>query len=328
MSGWNHFKTGNNCANSQMKASYTSWVEMAVRPEVTLTPTDRPLISVVLPIFNETEVLAKEIERTIAGLKAAGKAFEIIVVDDGSTDSPEPIVARYEGVRYVRHRRNLGSGAARKTGTLAALGDIVVWTDVDLTYPNDKIAELVDTLIEQEADQVVGARRTEEGTMRVLRTPAKWFIRALASFLAEFPIPDLNSGFRAFRKSVAEPYLPLLPRGFSCVSTITLAFLCNGHEVVYVPIDYRPRVGKSKFHPIKDAYKYILQVLRMIMYFNPIRVFMPAAILIGSVGFLKMLTDIYRYNWHIAPSTLMLVLTAIQLFALGMVADLVVRRVR
>ena len=105
--------------------------------------------------------------------------------------------------------------------------------------------------------------------------PAKWFVRKLAERLTNADIPDLNSGLRAFRRPVALPYLKLLPPGFSCVTTITLAFLSNGHEVRYIPIDYAKRAGRSKFHFFSDAYRYVLQVLRMVMYFNPLKVLMP-----------------------------------------------------
>lgn len=305
---------------------YTPEVETATITPPAPPETGEPLVSVVLAAYNEEAVIAEEIERIQRGLREAGVPFELIVVDDGSRDRTAEIAAHYPDVRLIRHRTNRGSGAARKTGTIAAQGDIVVWTDADLTYPNHEIAALVRSL--GDADQVVGARTSEQGTHRLLRTPAKWFIRTLASYLAETEIPDLNSGFRAFRRSVAMRYLDLLPRGFSCVTTLTLAFLCNGYEVRYEPIEYRPRVGRSKFHPVRDAYLYLIQVLRMMTYFNPLRVFLPVSILLGAAGLAKLGLDLYRYNWHVTPGTLMIVLTALQIFALGLVADLVVRRAR
>ncbi|MCS6800720.1 MAG: glycosyltransferase family 2 protein [Chloroflexota bacterium] len=288
--------------------------------------TTEPLVSVVLPAYNEEESIGLEIERIQRGLVEAGIPFELIVVDDGSSDRTAEIAAHYPGVRLLRHRTNRGAGAARKTGTLAARGEIVVWTDSDLTYPNDRIADFVRKL--GDADQIVGARTSEQGSHKFLRAPAKWFIRKLASYLAETDIPDLNSGFRAFRRAVGLRYVDLLPRGFSCVSTLTLAFLCDGYEVRYEPIEYRPRVGRSKFHPVRDAYLYLIQVLRMITYFNPLRVFLPIALVLGAIGLAKLGLDLYRYNWRVTPGTLMIVLTALQIFALGLVADLVVRRVR
>ena len=111
-----------------------------------------------------------------------------------------------------------------------------------MTYPNDTIPQLVKEL--DGYDQVVGARTTEEGTVKALRVPAKWFIRKLASFLTGTKIPDLNSGFRAFRTDVARQYLNQLPVGFSCVTTITMTFLADGYSVKYIPIEYAKRAGR------------------------------------------------------------------------------------
>lgn len=87
---------------------------------------------------------------------------------------------------------------------------MVVWTDVDMSYPNDLIPELVREL--EGYDQVVGARTSEEGTHKLFRVPAKAAIRKLASYLVQTPIPDLNSGMRAFRRDVALQYVSQLPR--------------------------------------------------------------------------------------------------------------------
>ena len=148
-----------------------------------------------------------------------------------------------------------------------------MWTDVDMTYPNDEIPMLVKEL--DGFDHVVGARRTEEGTHRVFRVPAKWFIRKLASYLTETDIKDLNSGLRAFRRDVAMQYVHHLPAGFSCVTTLTMSFLSNGYSVKYVPIDYFPRAGTSKFHWWRDTKRYLLQVVRMTLSYNPLKVFLP-----------------------------------------------------
>ena len=148
-----------------------------------------------------------------------------------------------------------------------------MWTDVDMTYPNDEIPMLVKEL--DGFDHVVGARRTEEGTNRFLRVPAKWFIRKLASYLTETDIKDLNSGLRAFRRDVAMQYVHHLPAGFSCVTTLTMSFLSNGYSVKYVPIDYFPRAGTSKFHWWRDTKRYLLQVVRMTLSYNPLKVFLP-----------------------------------------------------
>ena len=284
-----------------------------------------PDVSVVLPCYNERDHVELEVKRIRAALEAAGMSYELICVDDGSTDGTGEVLQQLAGVRTILLPRNQGSGTARRIGTQQARGQVVVWTDADMTYPNELIPELVAQL-DDTWDQVVGARRTEAGTHKLFRVPAKWAIRKLASFLTDTDIPDLNSGLRAFKRSVAQPYLRLLPSGFSCVTTITLAFLSNGHPVKYVPIDYFKRAGRSKFHPFKDAYNYLLQVLRMVMYFNPLRVLMPVALtLLGLTG-VKLVFDLIRHDLHVAGSTVLVGLAAFNIMAIALLADLVVRR--
>jgi glycosyltransferase involved in cell wall biosynthesis len=266
-----------------------------------------------------------EIKRIRAALEAAGMSYELICVDDGSVDGTREVLESIPGIRTILLPRNQGSGTARRIGTQQARGRVVVWTDADMTYPNERIPELVAQL-DDTYDQVVGARRTEAGTYKLFRVPAKWAIRKLAAYLTNTDIPDLNSGLRAFKRSVAEPYLRLLPAGFSCVTTITLAFLSNGHPVKYVPIDYFKRAGRSKFHPFRDAYNYIIQVLRMVMYFNPLRVLMPVALTLLGATFTKAIIDLIVHNLRVTGSTVLVGLAAFNIMAIALLADLVVRR--
>jgi hypothetical protein len=156
--------------------------------------------------------------------------------------------------------------------------------------------------------------------------PAKWLIRKIAERLTASEIPDLNSGLRAFRRSVSLPYLRLLPPGFSCVTTITLAFLSNQHAVRYLPIDYFKRAGTSKFHFTKDAYRYILQVLRMVMYFNPLKVLMPLALWLLVIGLGKgLFYDMFVHPLYFPANTVMLFVTGLIIATLALLADLIVR---
>jgi glycosyltransferase involved in cell wall biosynthesis len=280
-------------------------------------------VSVVLPIFNERGHLRQEIDRIRTALSASPYTFEIIVVDDGSDDGSEVDLAAIDGIRLFRHPRNRGSGAARRTGTTAARGRVVVWTDVDMTYPNEEIPQLVKEL--DGFDHVVGARRTEEGTVRFLRVPAKWFIRKLASYLTDTDIKDLNSGLRAFRRDVAMQYVHHLPAGFSCVTTLTMSFLSNGYSVKYVPIDYFPRAGKSKFHWWRDTKRYLLQVVRMTLSYNPLKVFMPVGAVLLVLGLAKLGLDWSQRDFRLAANTLLIFLAALQAITVGLLADLIVR---
>lgn len=280
-------------------------------------------VSVVLPIYNEKGHLRTEIDRITASLTASKYSFEIIVVDDGSNDGSRTELATIPGITLITHTRNQGSGAARRTGTTAARGRVVVWTDVDMTYPNDRIPELVDAM--EGYDHIVGWRQTEEGTHKLLRTPAKWIIRKLASYLSETDIKDLNSGLRAFRRDVAMQYVHELPKGFSCVTTLTMSFLGNGYSIAFFPIDYFPRAGRSKFHWLRDTRRYILQVIRMTLSYNPLKVFLPVGLFLLLAGFAKLGFDWSNRDFRLAANTLLVFFAALQVITVGLLADLVVR---
>ena len=304
---------------------------LSLRPHGAVTDEQgpRPKVTVVLPCFNEQDHVLQEIERITAAMDASGYTYELLCIDDASTDNTLAVLKealdRFPRMRLMPFQRNGGSGTARRIGTREARGEIVVWTDADMTYPNERIPEFVRYLDEHPGcDQVVGARTTEQGTHKVLRVPAKWLIRKIAEMLSSTKIPDLNSGLRAFRRDVSLPYLRLLPPGFSCVTTITLSFLSNQHPVDYLEIDYAKRAGTSKFHFVKDAYRYILQVLRMVMYFNPLKVLMPAALWLLSLAFLKGVYDMVVHPFYFAINTVLLLVTGLLIGALALLADLIV----
>ena len=294
-----------------------------VGTEAAYAGTDDVDVSIVLPVYNEKGHLRQEIDRIRAAMDASEFSYELVVVDDGSNDGSSEALRDIEGIRLIQFLTNRGSGSARKFGTRAARGRIVVWTDVDMSYPNDLIPELVREM--EGYDQVVGARTTEEGTHKAFRVPAKLFIRKLASYLVQTPIPDLNSGMRAFRRDVALQYVSQLPTGFSCVTTITMTFLANGYAVRYVPIEYATRAGSSKFHPWADTRRYLLQVIRMVLSYNPLRVFLPMATALLVIGLLKLGYDVVDKGFRPAANTLLLLFASFQLYVVGLLADLFVR---
>lgn len=285
------------------------------------------LVSIVIPVYNEEQAIGDDLDLIIKTMEATNYDYEIIVVDDGSTDSSADIARQRSQVRLIRHPYNRGTGAARTTGVEQAKGDVIVMTDGDGTYPNQDIPRLLGYM--DEYDMVVGARRRESGTLRWLRSPVKHLIRLLASYLVGIRIPDLNSGFRAFKKDLARKYLSILPRTHSWVSTITIAFLSDGHTVKHVPIDYYPRKGRSTFRPVADTYNYLSLVARTIMYFDPLKVLLPVALLLGTVAVAKLVRDLVTYRtFYIPGDTLLIVFVAAQVFVIGLLADLIVRRIR
>ncbi|MEX2588149.1 MAG: glycosyltransferase family 2 protein [Actinomycetota bacterium] len=282
-----------------------------------------PDITVVLPVYNERGHIAQEIDRVRTALAESSYTFEILVIDDGSTDGSGEYLRGIEGIRLIRFAANRGTGTARRMGTRMARGKVVVWTDVDMSYPNDRIPWLVDQLDGE--DHVVGARTAEKGTLKALRAPAKWIIRHIAGYLMQTKIPDLNSGFRAFRRDVALQFLHLLPAGFSCVSTLTMSFLASGYSVKYVPIEYSKRAGGSKFHWWSDTKRYLTQVIRMILFFEPLRVLGPLGVALGLIALAKLGYDWTTRDFRLSTNTLLIFFAAFQTLVIGFVADLVVR---
>ncbi|WP_285731489.1 glycosyltransferase family 2 protein [Nocardiopsis sp. ATB16-24] len=287
-------------------------------------------VTIVLPCYNEEDHVLDEVKRICAAMDASGYGYELLAVDDASTDDTLARLRDAEGLyphmRVIAFGHNGGAGTVRRIGSRRARGEFVVWTDADMSYPNERIPELVAMLdADPETDQIVGARTQEMGSHRVLRVPAKWVIRKIAELLTNTRIPDLNSGLRVFRRDVARPYLRLLPPGFSCVTTLTLAFLSNQHPVRYVPIEYAKRAGKSKFRFVGDAYRYVLQVLRMVMYFNPLKVLMPPALVLLGLGAGKFVFDQVRNPLYVPNNTVMILMTGLIIAAIALLADLIVR---
>jgi len=283
-------------------------------------------LTVLLPAYNERHAVGPLVEEIRRALSAWPGSWEILLVDDASADGTADVALR-SGIRVIQRIENGGSGAARVTGVLAARGVLIAMLDADGSYDPSSLPEILSHL--PAYDQVNGARTSEQGTVRWLRSPAKWVIRKLAELVSGRRIPDLNTGLKAFKREVMLSYLWSVPNGFSCVSSMTLAFLCNDHPVKFVPVAYRKRIGRSKFHPIRDTFQYLLTVLRIVTFFQPLRIYLPLAMLLG-------LTAVIRCAHHllstsplgITDSDVVLAVAAVVVLAIGLLAELVVKQRR
>ncbi len=284
-------------------------------------------LTVLLPAYNEQLAIKQVLDEIVEALADESLRYEILVVDDASTDATAEIARRYARqcwqcpVRVVRCPENRGAGAARKVGIRHARGQIVVMLDADATYPARSIPELLRYF--PAYDQVNGARTSEQGTLPWLRAPAKWLIRKLACYLTGHKIPDLNTGMKAFKRDAMLPWLWVVPNGFSCVTTMTLAFLTNDYAVKYVPIDYRPRIGRSKFHPISDTAAFLTTVLRMVLYFRPLRVFLPLAGLVIALGVGKTVLS-FALTGTMQESDIVVITAGFMTCMLGLLAEVIV----
>ncbi len=284
-------------------------------------------LTVLLPAYNEELAIGRVLGDLVQALDPLDLDYEIVVVDDASTDATADLAERFAAdcwqtpVRVIRAVENRGAGAARKLGIREARGDVIVMLDADGSYPAEAIPALLKHF--PAYDQVNGARTSEQGTHAWLRRPAKWFIRKLACYLTGHAIPDLNTGLKAFKREAMLPWLWVIPNGFSCVTTMTLAFLTNDYAVKYVPVDYRPRIGRSKFHPIHDTLAYLATVLRMVLYFRPLKVFMPLAGTILLLGLTKSAAS-FRLTGSMQESDVVLLSAAFMTAMLGLLAEVIV----
>lgn len=276
-------------------------------------------LSIIIPAYNERARIGASLAEVLRFAQARPGGAEVIVVDDGSTDGTAA-QAEQHGVRLIRQGRNRGYGAALKAGIHAAQHELIVITDADGTYPSDAIPAMLARA--DEFDMVVGARIGAKVAIPLVRKPAKWVLGRLASYLAEQEIPDLNSGLRVMRKSLVQKYEHLLPSGFSFTTTITLALLCSDYAVHYHPIEYHKRVGSSKIRP-GHAYQFLLLILRTIVYFNPLRVFLPLGAVFFAAGLAKFGYDIPRQN--LSESAVMGVLAGVIIWCVGLLADQISR---
>ena len=304
-----------------------------VSPSVPAPPASNPErgVTLVVPAYDEEDGI-EGVVRRLAGL-ALGAPIEILVVDDGSRDRTREALraleGEVEGLRVLEHRMNRGYGAALKTGFQAASYGVVVITDADSTYPEDRIVDLL-ARIDDGAEMAVGARTGADVHVPLVRRPAKACLRWIASYLAGTRIPDLNSGLRAMRRELVQSYRPIIPDGFSFTTTITLAALTNGHRVDWVSIDYAKREGRSKIRPIRDTLGFVALIVRTVLYFNPLKVFYPLAAVMGVIFFASLSFDLFIVEGRpdLGDKTVLLFVALVQVLTLGLMADLIEKRSR
>lgn len=271
--------------------------------------------SIIVPAYNEASVIGSFLEKMkeIQGLED----HEMIIIDDGSTDETAEIVSKYD-VKLIKHGNNKGYGAALKTGIRKATGDIIITLDSDGQHDPEELPRICELL--ETNDMVIGERGKDSHHVRT-RKGGKRLIRFIGEFLVEQKLPDFNSGFRGFHKSLIMPLLHIMPNGFSFSTTSTLAFLKEGYTIGTFPIKVAERKGrKSSVSFLKDGPKTILLLMRIIMLFNPLKIFIPGALIISLAGIVWGIHGFLVFN-RFSNSAIILLTLGMFLFFFGLLAD-------
>ena len=290
------------------------------RPSPTSAPGSGPAddlkircsVTIIIPALNEADAIG----RVVGDLVAQYPEYDILVVDDGSTDNTGELAAR-AGARVVRHDWNKGYGASLRTGCRLAKGEIIVCFDGDGQHNPDDVQRLVDEIGPH--DMVVGTR-SRDSHEPLVRRPGKFILSNFANFLAGVKIPDVNSGFRAFKRGVILRYLHLMPTGFSFSTTSTFAMLKSGRPVKWVPITVKKRIGTSSVSQTRHGLQTLLLMVRLTTLFEPLKVFLPVSglFLLMAIGFL---IANFAAGRNVPQTSVIMSVSGIMVFLMGLVMD-------
>jgi glycosyltransferase involved in cell wall biosynthesis len=277
-------------------------------------------ISVVIPALNEEESVGPAIQDLYAVLKDVTSEYEILVVNDGSTDRTRER-AEAAGARVVNHPQNMGYGRSLKTGILAARYENIIICDADGTYPVQYIPSMVEEY-GKGFDMVVGARQGEAYRENLIKSLLRRVLKFLAEFSSGREIPDINSGFRIFRRGYVLPHLKQMCDTFSYTTSLTLAFMMTGRSVSYIPVPYHRRVGKTKVNVLRDSFRTSIYIVQAILYYSPLKIFIVFSVITVLLSIFSFVVGIL---FHIHTGFALGVgglLTTLIIFSMGLLADL------
>jgi glycosyltransferase involved in cell wall biosynthesis len=281
------------------------------------------MISLIIPALNEEGAVRPTIENARRVLEAITPEFEILLVDDGSTDDTFEI-ATAAGATVLRHPQNMGYGRSLKTGIQAAQYELILMTDADGTYPIEHVPRMLEQ-VNKGFDMVVGARVGSEFRGGAVKSLLRFVLKTLVEFASGREIPDINSGFRMFKRSIALPHLTRICDTFSFTTSLTLAFMMTGRFVTYVPIPYLPRVGKSKVRLLRDSIRTYMYIIQAILYYNPIKIFAVLAVVTFLLSLFSLALGLIFHitiGFGLGGGGL---LTVLIIFSMGLLADLLKR---
>lgn len=275
-------------------------------------------LTIIIPAYNEEKAIFPTLEKLLPYVQK--NSWKVIVVNDGSTDGTKEILENLNFIKVINHKVNRGYGASLKSGLAEVSTVLVAFYDADGQHNPDELEKLWNSWIDQ--DMIVG-QRVKGSHFSLSRAPGKWILGKTANFLAGRKIPDLNSGLRIVKKNVIDKYVQLFPDGFSFSTTSTIAFLSDKKLVEYLPIQTSKRSGTSSVNQVKDGFNTVLLIVRLIVLFNPLKVFLPVSFFLLLVSVIYEILWGYIYSPHLRmlPGALLTFLTGIIIFFFALIMD-------
>jgi glycosyltransferase involved in cell wall biosynthesis len=292
---------------------------MSKLPIETQNSTQPPVMTVIVPVFNERENVVDTLNRILA----VPLDLEIIPVDDCSTDGTKEILEKFASehprIRVIRHPYNMGNGASVKTGMRNAKAPSVMIIDADGQHPPEDIPKFFEMI--KTYDLVVG-QRTAGTDATFTRNLGNFIFNTFSSYVAGCKIPDLTCGMRAMRTQVALEFIDLFPNGFSLPATSTLSVIKAGYSIAWIPIVSPQRKGSSKIKPISDGSKFLMIIVRIAVFFKPLRVFLPISLFALFLGIVDFLATIFtEARLHISPFAGLMFQSFLLIFLMGLISE-------
>ena len=279
-------------------------------------------ISYIVPAFNEENAIVQTLEQLIQTLKQIGLPYEVIVVNDGSTDQTPTLVSGFPQVKLINHPMNIGYGNALKSGIRHVRYEWIAIIDADGTYPIEDLPKLIAEM-ENGFDMVIGVRTNMNTLDPVLKRMCRWIYRSILRSFVTVDIQDANSGFRVFKRDLVVSFLPYLCGSFSFTTSLTVLAVGNDYFVKQVPVTSKPRVGKSKIHHLRDSIRTFQFIIQGMTFYNPIKFFMVLAFaMIFFVCIPAMIFACFRMH-TLSLYYIIFGATVILLFALGTLGDII-----
>lgn len=293
-------------------------------------------ICVILPAYNEAQTIVD----CILAFNAALPMGEIIIVNNNSSDNTEEKANNAlldNGINgLVINEFRQGKGNAVRRAFLDVDADIYVLADADMTYPASRINDLVQPILDNQADMVVGDRLTgghyKVENKRNFHQFGNNLVRLLINKLFGANLKDIMTGYRAFSRDFVKNY-PILVEGFELETDVSLHALDKRFRILEIPIEYidRPVGSESKLNTFKDGVKVIFTILRILRHYRPLMFFGSISVIFFLLGILSSYPVIndwlaYKYVYHIPLAILSvgLVLSSFMALGIGLLLDSIV----